>query len=225
MEGLYPRPRPCQEKGPRPLFFPVPKSAPLSRKRSASPFLSPRKRSASPFLSGSESCVGGTVRAMTKRRQPGPRPCYGAPRALPAVSLRCCQHGGPVGVPPRQGATGPAGVEEHGIGPQGFPGNLGRPCGSMSISIGVEGRPTPTVPGPRPASGLSGAKTGARDGTANRTTRKGGWRVRRESERLIVASGVGEPVRREPCRAKGAPRGGIVGGQQVRDSGPWVRYT
>jgi hypothetical protein len=49
--------------------------------------------------------------------------------------------------------------------------------------------------------------------------------VRRGSERLIVALGVGEPVRREPCRAKGAPRRGTAGGQQVGDFEPRVLYT
>jgi hypothetical protein len=54
---------------------------------------------------------------------------------------------------------------------------------------------------------------------------KRGETVRRESQRPIVASGVGEPVRRGPCRAKGVPRGGVVGGRQVGDSEPRVLST
>jgi hypothetical protein len=46
----------------------------------------------------------------------------------------------------------------------------GRPCGSISTTVGAEGQPNPKVPGPRPASGLSGANTGARDGTAKRSS-------------------------------------------------------
>jgi hypothetical protein len=60
----------------------------------------------------------------------------------------------------------------------------GRPCGSISIVVGAEGQPNPKVPGPRPASGLAGANTGARDGTANRTTKEG---------RLDGPQGVGAP--------------------------------
>src|SRR5205085_4331011 len=45
------------------------------------------------------SLAWGLVTATAKRRQPAFRPCYGAPRDLPAASLRLCQIGGRASAP------------------------------------------------------------------------------------------------------------------------------
>jgi hypothetical protein len=70
----------------------------------------------------------GGATPSTKRRQLGLKPCYGASRYLPAVSLRLCAIGGQAGAALGRAASGAAGVEEHGIGPSGLPGNTGDPA-------------------------------------------------------------------------------------------------
>jgi hypothetical protein len=113
------------------------------------------------------------VTRTAKRRQPGPRPCYGAPRVLPAASPRLGQHGGRVGTPQRPGVSGPAGVEEHGIGPPGFSRNLGRPVHSYSSAIGSGGCQTAKLLAPdRRRVGAEGRTQTHGEGIGTRTARK-----------------------------------------------------
>src|ERR1700722_8055642 len=69
--------------------------------------------------------------------------------------------------------------------------------------MGVE-LPTPKLQAPGSASDPTGeTNTGARDGTANRRITKGGRKVRRESERLIVPRQRGNPPHGDPAKGRG----------------------
>src|SRR5262245_8120780 len=99
--------------------------------------------------------------------------------------------------------VGPAGVREHGIGTGGFPRNLGRPAVSASTISGSGGWPDRNTPGPKPASGLAGANTGARG--SNRTAKETKWDGKdgRESERSIVPVKPGNACRADPREGRG----------------------
>ena len=91
---------------------------------------------------------------------------------------------------------------------------------SASISTGV-GVARPQSSWPQAGVGPEWRDEHRRTGRYRRANDKEARREgRRESERLIVPLGAGEPVRRGPCRGKGTPRGGTVGGQQVGDFEP-----
>ena len=81
--------------------------------------------------------------------------------------------------------------------------------------------PWPAVWCPGPMGAKLQAQRMVSPSEGNEARREG----RRKSECLIVALEVGEPVRWGPCRAKGAPRGGIAGGQPVGDTEPRVLST
>ena len=121
--------------------------------------------------------------------------------------------------------SGPAGVEEHGIGTAGFPGNLGRPA-APPRQILAWGLPDHEAPGPRPASGLGGeTKTGARGGIAKRSTNE----ARRDGPQGIGAlhstDEAGEPNPRGPGGGKGAPGHGTVGRKHGRCIGTGSRVN
>ena len=98
---------------------------------------------------------------------------------------------------------GPAGVREQGIGTGGFPRNLGRPTVSASTTTGPWGWPDRNTPGPKPASGLAGANTGARG--SNRLAKETKWDGKdgRDSERSIVPLKPGNACRADPGEGRG----------------------
>ena len=141
------------------------------------------------------SLAWGSARATAKRRQRVLKPCYGAPRSLPAGSLRRFHNGGHVGALLGPVRPVPPGSKNTAEAPQDSPGTWDARRLPFDSNWRA-GQPNRKAPGPRPASGLDGANTGARRGIATRSTTKRGETVRRESERPIVRWNSGDACAR-----------------------------
>jgi hypothetical protein len=138
------------------------------------------------------SLAWGSARATAKRRQRVLKPCYGAPRTLPAASLRRFHNGGHVGTLLWPVCPVPPGSKNRAKAHEDSPGTWDARR-LLFESNWRAGQPNRKAPGPRPASGLDGANTGARRGIVTRSTTKRDETVRRESERPIVPLKPGNP--------------------------------
>jgi hypothetical protein len=149
------------------------------------------------------ACSGG-VTHTTKRRQLTLKPGHRAPKFTSSrIALTLILAGGRADIPFKARYVGPAGVQDPGVGVPGLPRNLGDPA-APSRQRWVWELPNPKLQAPGSASDPEGeTNTGARDGTANRRTTKGGRTVRRESERLIVPRKRGNPPHGDPAEERG----------------------
>ena len=110
------------------------------------------------------------VTARAKRRQPVLKPCYGAPRAIPARALGLLGHGGRAEPPQWPGGIGLAGVEEHGKGTAGFPRNLGRPTAPSRQPLAGDSQPPMfQAPGRRRRACVERRTQATREGIAKRS--------------------------------------------------------
>jgi len=126
------------------------------------------------------------------------------PRKSQCGSPRRSLSGGRAAAPLRSGACRPAGVEEQGVGTQGFFRNLGDPGSSPCDHVRQWGpEHEPLARGRR--SGPTGAKPQTQrmvaSGEGNRVRREG----RRKSEHLIVPLHAGNSTRGDPRKGRGCP--------------------
>jgi hypothetical protein len=132
-----------------------------------------------------------------------PGPAMEPRNYLSLGALVVMRSGGHVGA--RYGLVRPVlpGSENRAQAHEGFPRNLGRPTVSVSSTTGFWGWPDRNTPGPKPASGLVGANTDARD--RNRLAKETKWDGKggRESERSIVPAKPGNSCREDPVEGRG----------------------
>jgi hypothetical protein len=123
--------------------------------------------------------------------------------------------GGHAAPPQRPGGSGPAGVEEQGIGIPGFPRNLRDPIVSRSITVGV-GLPSPKPQAPGRRRAVWERRTQARGRVSpsegNEARREGRWGVGAPHSTVEP----GEPYPKGPWGGKGAPGHRTVGGKHGR---------
>jgi hypothetical protein len=136
-----------------------------------------------------------------------------SPESTTRWSLRLGQHGGNIGTPLRQGVSGPAGVEEHGVGPRGLPGNLGGP--DLSATHGRQGSPADELPARWDSAHWPSASEPQAHVVVSPSEPQGS--AARRSQDVGAPHSTGEPGERGPrgpWGGKGVPRHGAVGGHQ-----------
>ena len=153
---------------------------------------------------------------LTKRRQPGRRPCYRAPKSsFSQGAHRLNERRGRV---PRLEAAwprGPAGVQEHGERTLGFPSNRRGLPPSLVHYFGPRST-EPETPGlPRRRLDGAGAKPQTRGGIAGRAHESGepGWQ---ESEPFVVPWQSGNSSREDPAAGRGGGVTGALAGNKAR---------
>ena len=150
------------------------------------------------------SLASSGVTQRTKRRQPVPKPCYGASRALPAASLRRCQHGGRAGTPLLALVCSvPPGSKNTAKAHQGSPGTWDVLRLHLQ-KIWRGGAAKPKGPWPQAGVGLERSKHRRSGWYGQAKATKRGRRVRRKSQRFIVPRRPGNSPARTRWREGGA---------------------
>jgi hypothetical protein len=133
-------------------------------------------------------------------------------------SLRLGHHGGSIDTPSRRGVSGPAGVEEQGIGTSGFSRNLGGPAPLHAIlPDGATGyQPLARSCAPWAAGAKRQAQRVVSPSEATRSAARG----RQDVGASHSTAEAGEREPRGPWGGKGMPHCGAVRGSQRQDSEP-----